>query len=108
MPRNSEQACLFDILNNKNITVAYAGGRFGAGKSFILNNFALQELEKGNIQKIVYVPNNSFVHIVLISPSVFSVSKLQMHTFHSPTRASAFSQSPPDTRFSLHGISGNG
>lgn len=61
VPRNSEQACLFDILNNKNITVAYAGGKFGTGKSFILNNFALQELEKGNIQKIVYVPNNSFV-----------------------------------------------
>lgn len=29
-------------------------------KSFILNNFALQELEKGNIDKIVYVPNNAF------------------------------------------------
>lgn len=31
VPRNSEQACLFDILNNKNITVAYAGGKFGTG-----------------------------------------------------------------------------
>lgn len=29
-------------------------------KSFILNNYALQELEKGNINKIVYVPNNAF------------------------------------------------
>ena len=31
VPRNSEQACLFDILNNKNITIAYAGGKFGTG-----------------------------------------------------------------------------
>ena len=29
-------------------------------KSFILNNFAIQELEKGKIKKIVYVPNNAF------------------------------------------------
>lgn len=29
-------------------------------KSFILNNFALQELEKGKISKIVYIPNNSY------------------------------------------------
>jgi predicted ribonuclease YlaK len=59
-PRNPEQECLFDILNNRGITIVYAGGKFGTGKSFILNNFALQEIEKGRIKKIVYVPNNAY------------------------------------------------
>jgi predicted ribonuclease YlaK len=59
-PRNPEQKCLFDILYNKDISIVYAGGKFGTGKSFIINNYALQELEKGNIKKIVYVPNNAY------------------------------------------------
>lgn len=59
-PRNPEQKCLFDILYNPDITIVYAGGKFGTGKSFILNNYALQEVEKGNIKKIVYVPNNAY------------------------------------------------
>lgn len=59
-PRNAEQACLFDILDNRDISIVYAGGKFGTGKSFILNNFALQELESEKIKKIVYVPNNAF------------------------------------------------
>ena len=59
-PRNPEQSCLFDILKNPDITIVYAGGKFGTGKSFVLNNFALQELEKGKIKKVVYVPNNSY------------------------------------------------
>ena len=60
VPKNPEQACLFDALENRKATIIYAGGKFGTGKSFILNNFALQELEKGKISKIVYIPNNSY------------------------------------------------
>lgn len=60
-PRNLEQVCLFELLNNSDITILYASGKFGSGKSFLLNNYALQELERGNINKIVYVPNNSYV-----------------------------------------------
>ena len=59
-PRNPEQKCLFDILYNPDITIVYAGGKFGTGKSFILNNYALQEVEKGRMKKIVYVPNNAY------------------------------------------------
>ena len=59
-PRNDEQACLFDALSQETNSIVYAGGGYGRGKSFILNNFALQELEKGRIKKIVYIPNNSF------------------------------------------------
>lgn len=60
VPRNPEQECLFEVLNNRNVGIVYAGGSFGTGKSFLLNNFAIQELEKGKIKKIVYVPNNSY------------------------------------------------
>lgn len=59
-PRNPEQTCLFDALNNRSKTIVYAGGAFGTGKSFLLNNFAIQELERGAINKIVYVPNNAY------------------------------------------------
>ena len=59
-PKNIEQTCLFHALNNKDNTIIYAGGSYGRGKSFILNNYALQELEQGSINKIVYVPNNAF------------------------------------------------
>ena len=60
VPRNAEQICLFDAISNKDNTIIYAGGGFGRGKSFVLNNYAIQELEKGHIKKIVYVPNNAF------------------------------------------------
>lgn len=56
--RNTEQACLIDSLYSK-ASIVYAGGSFGTGKSFLLTSYALQELQKGNINKIVYVPNNS-------------------------------------------------
>lgn len=60
-PRNAEQVCLFHSLNNKNITVLYAGGGFGRGKSLLLNNYTLQELQRERIRKIIYVPNNAYV-----------------------------------------------
>ena len=60
-PRNQEQSCLFDLLWDKDISIILATGEFGTGKSFILTNFAFSQLEKGRINKIVYVPNNSIV-----------------------------------------------
>ncbi len=59
-PRNAEQTCLLQLLNNKSISIILAAGTFGVGKSFLLINYALQELERGKIDKIVYVPNNAF------------------------------------------------
>lgn len=61
VPRNDEQICLIDALSNPKLTVIYAGGGFGQGKSYLMNNMALQELKKGTIRKIVYVPNNAYV-----------------------------------------------
>ena len=60
-PRNQEQACLFDLLWDKDIKIVLATGEFGTGKSFILTNYAFHQLDKGYIDKIVYVPNNSIV-----------------------------------------------
>lgn len=59
-PRNAEQECLIRLLKDKEISIILAAGTYGVGKSFILINYALQELERGNINKIIYVPNNSF------------------------------------------------
>lgn len=58
--RNSEQECLMELLNNQDVTILLAAGTFGVGKSFLLINYALQQLEQGKINKIVYVPNNAF------------------------------------------------
>lgn len=61
-PRNTEQICLVSALKNKNTNIICAKGGFGTGKTFLTLNYALQELEKGNISKIVFVPNNAYVH----------------------------------------------
>lgn len=58
--KNVEQDCLIKLLKNKDISIVLAAGTFGTGKSFLLVNYALQELENGQYTKIVYVPNNSF------------------------------------------------
>ena len=59
-PRNPEQVCLVNALYSP-ATILYAGGPQGAGKSYLLNNYALSQLEKGEIRKIVYIPNNAYV-----------------------------------------------
>lgn len=60
-PRNLEQDCLMELLQNKDISILAATGEYGTGKSFLLTTFALHQLDKGRIDKIVYVPNNSIV-----------------------------------------------
>ncbi len=60
-PKNPEQRCLFDALHNPNVTILYAGGAQGVGKSFLVNNLALESLYNDEINKIVYIPNNNYV-----------------------------------------------
>ena len=52
-PRNPEQICLCYLLSQKDISILYGGGTWGCGKSYLANNYAIQELEKGHISKIV-------------------------------------------------------
>lgn len=59
-PKNPEQICLFDALLNEDIKILYAGGVYGSGKTFATHNYAIRELEKERIKKIIYVPNNAY------------------------------------------------
>lgn len=59
-PRNIEQACLIDAITDKSINIVYAGGNYGTGKSYLTHHYAINQLEKGAIKKIIYVPNNSY------------------------------------------------
>ena len=58
-PRNPEQICLVDALYS-NSSIVYAGGIYGSGKTLLTHNYAISQLEKEKIKKIVYVPNNSY------------------------------------------------
>ena len=58
-PRNPEQRALITTLLDKDNTIVFATGQYGTGKSYLLYSFALHELAKGTIDKIVIVPNNS-------------------------------------------------
>lgn len=58
-PRNPEQICLVDALLS-DVPIIYAGGHFGTGKTFLTHNYAIGQLEKEKIKKIIYVPNNSY------------------------------------------------
>lgn len=58
--KNCEQSCLLDALNSS-CPIVCCLGTFGTGKSFLMTNYAIEQLEKGKIDKIVYIPNNSQV-----------------------------------------------
>lgn len=58
-PRNPEQRALITTLLDKDNTIVFATGNYGTGKSYLLYSFALHELSKGLIDKIVIVPNNA-------------------------------------------------
>ena len=57
-PRNTQQRLAVDMLYNPNITINMIAGRFGSGKTYLMCAAALELLEKGKFEKIVYVRNN--------------------------------------------------
>ena len=57
-PRNPQQACLFDMLKDKTSKVKLVSGRFGSGKTLAMTNAALELIEKGKFERIVWVRNN--------------------------------------------------
>ena len=59
-PRNIEQYCLTELLLD-DIPVVCATGKPGSGKSYIMLNYALTQLEKGRINKLVFIPANAYV-----------------------------------------------
>lgn len=57
-PRNTQQRLAVDMLYNSDITIKMIAGRFGSGKTYLMCAAALELLEKGKFEKIVYVRNN--------------------------------------------------
>lgn len=57
-PLNIKQRFAFDLLGDTDIKVKVLNGGFGTGKTLLATAYALQELQKGNFQKIVYLRNN--------------------------------------------------
>ena len=57
-PRNLQQSFLFDMLQDKVTTIKVVSGRFGSGKTIAMVSSALEAIQKGIFQKIVWVRNN--------------------------------------------------
>lgn len=57
-PKNIQQQLAVDMLYNNDITIKMLAGRFGSGKTFLMCAAALELIEKGKFDKIVYVRNN--------------------------------------------------
>lgn len=57
-PRNPQQYCAMDMLKNPDIPIKLITGRFGTGKSLLCIDGALEQISKGEFEKIIFVRNN--------------------------------------------------
>lgn len=57
-PRNPQQRCALDLLNNDKVPVKLLTGRFGTGKTMACVTAALQMVEENKFEKIVFIRNN--------------------------------------------------
>lgn len=57
-PLNDQQKLAFDLLQNDDITIKLLLGVYGSGKDFLMVNHAVDMIEKGKYDKIVWVRNN--------------------------------------------------
>src|SRR5206468_5020578 len=57
-PRNHKQELLFDMLQNRDITVKACFGKFGTGKDFCMLSHAINLIETNKFDKLVFVRNN--------------------------------------------------
>lgn len=57
-PRNTKQRLAFDLLQNEEITVKALFGVFGAGKDYIMLSHAIELVNEGKFDKIIWVRNN--------------------------------------------------
>lgn len=57
-PRNIHQQLAVDMLYDPGTTVKVLTGKFGTGKDFLMSSAAMDLLDKGRFQKIVYIRNN--------------------------------------------------
>lgn len=57
-PRNLQQQLALDLLYCPDITVKILVGKFGTGKDYLMSSAAIDLIEKGKFDKIVWVRNN--------------------------------------------------
>lgn len=57
-PINRKQEMLFDLLQNKDQTIKTCFGKYGVGKDFVMINHALDLVEQGKMDKIIWARNN--------------------------------------------------
>lgn len=57
-PLNDQQKLAFDMLQNDSITVKMLAGTFGSGKTMLMVASAVDLIEKGEFDKIVWIRNN--------------------------------------------------
>lgn len=57
-PRNLQQQLALDMLYDQDITVKVLVGKFGTGKDYLMTSAAVDQLERGRFDKIVWVRNN--------------------------------------------------
>ena len=57
-PRNPEQYCAMDLLKDDEVPIKLITGRFGTGKSMSCIIAALDAIQSGKFEKIVFIRNN--------------------------------------------------
>ena len=57
-PRNPQQYCAMDMLKDESIPIKLITGNFGSGKSMMCIIAALEALQKGRFDRIIFVRNN--------------------------------------------------
>lgn len=57
-PRNPQQYCAMDLLRDKTVPIKLITGCFGSGKSMAMIVAALEVVQKGDFEKVVFVRNN--------------------------------------------------
>lgn len=56
--RNPEQELVLDLLRDKSTTVKLVTGKFGSGKTYLMTAAAVQMLERGKIDRVLFIRNN--------------------------------------------------
>lgn len=57
-PKNVKQELFFDLLQNTNVSIKSCFGKYGTGKDFVMITHALDMVEQGKMDKIIWARNN--------------------------------------------------
>lgn len=58
-PRNVEQICAFDLMKDPTKTIKLLTGTWGTGKTMLLVGAALEALQQGQFERIIWIRNNT-------------------------------------------------